>query len=104
VAPYIVYDEAAKRTVVIGDTRLAAYDAAADRWEILAEVEPGGLLAGPMVFDPVNERLVGWSRRVGIKDQGNFVKGDGVASFDLATREWTVLLEPSVGQPAPGSR
>jgi hypothetical protein len=98
-SPYVAYDEAAKRTVVIGDTRLAAYDAAADRWEILAEAEPGGLLArpmvfdgmlaGPMVFDPVNERLVGPADMA------------AVVAFDPGTREWTVLLEPSEGQPAP---
>jgi len=99
--PYIAYDEAAKRTVVIGDTRVAAYDAAADRWEILAEVEPGGLLAGPtvfdgmlagpMVFDPVNERLVGPADMA------------AVVASDPGTGEWTVLLEPGNGQPASSS-
>ncbi len=47
-----------------------------------------------MVYDPVNERLVGL--RLG----GPVVEGDVVA-FDTRTREWTVLLEPSAGQPLP---
>ena len=38
----MLYDEAAERTVAVG-MRLAAYDAAtADRWEVLAEADPGG--------------------------------------------------------------
>jgi hypothetical protein len=66
---------------------LAAYDATADRWEVLAR--PAELQANPSVYDPVNGRLVGFGR-----------EGDVVA-FDLVAREWTVLLEPGDGQPAP---
>ncbi len=94
--PAIAYDEAAKRTVVIGDVRLAAYDATADRWEILAEADPDRSEGFPLpaVYDPVNGRLVGW-RRFATVDQGELF------AFDLATREWIVLLEPSERQAAP---
>jgi hypothetical protein len=85
--PTITYDESAERTVVTGSAGMAAYDAAADRWEVLAQ--PGELYPNPTVYDPVNGRLVGFGW-----------EGDVVA-FDLETREWTVLLEASAGQPAP---
>jgi hypothetical protein len=97
-APGLVYDEAAERTVVFMRSPLTAYDASADRWEILAGPEtlwedPPGV----EVYDAVNRRLVGW--------------GDSaVVAFDLTTREWTVLLEPSglpsstpAARPAPTS-
>jgi len=94
---YIAYDEAAQRTVVISAKssnvpyRLAAYDATGDRWEILVEAGPGeGWWPLDVVYDPVNRRLVA----------GREVEG-AVVAFDLATREWTVLLEPSEGQAAP---
>jgi len=72
--------------VVTGSAGVAAYDAAADRWEVLAR--PGEPYSNPSVYDPVNGRLVGigW-------------EGDVVA-FDLVTREWTILLEASTGQRA----
>jgi len=70
------------------DMRLAAYDATADRWEILAEADPGGSLPLPMAYDPVNRRLVGL-RQSGVADRG------GVVAFDPATRTWTQLLAPS---------
>ena len=57
-------------------------------------IPTGHSLPHPLVYDPVNERLVGWDRG-GIVDQG------AVIAFDLATREWTVLLDASEGQPAP---
>jgi hypothetical protein len=96
-APAFVYDEAAKRTVLIGDVpRLAAYDATADRWEILAEGDPDRAAGFQLhaVYDPVNRRLIGWRR-----DQ------DELFAFDLVTREWTVLLAASEGQPgqSPGA-
>ena len=34
--PTITYDESAERTVVTGSAGMAAYDATADRWEVLA--------------------------------------------------------------------
>ena len=66
-APTFVYDEAAERTVVIGDVPLAAYDATADRWEILAEADPVGRGVPSTVYDPVNGRLVGWQPSFGIR-------------------------------------
>jgi hypothetical protein len=89
--PVMVYDEAAERTGAFG-MRLAAYDATADRWEILAEADPGGSLPIPMVYDPVNRRLVGLGRG-GIVDRG------GVVAFDLVTRTWTELLASSTPSP-----
>ena len=89
--PAIVYDEAAERTVVNGGWRLAAYDATADRWEVLVELSldhPAEKLPLPMVYDPVNRRLVGLGG-------GAIVEQGGVVAFDLVTRQWTVLLEPS---------
>jgi len=88
--PAIVYDEAAERTVLIGDVpRLAAYDATADRWEILAEADPERAAGFQLnaVYDPVNRRLVGWQPR--------YMHQDDLFAFDLVTREWTVLLAAS---------
>jgi len=79
--PVLVYDEAAERTLVGG---VAAYDATADRWEIL----PEGPFSAPRVYDAVNRRLVDWGMR------GNDLPEGTVAALDLVTREWTVLLEP----------
>jgi hypothetical protein len=82
----IAYDEAAERTVVISSDQVAAYDATRDRWEILADVDPvEEWWPHDRVYDPVNRRLV-----------GGLGGGSTVVAFDLATREWTVLLEPSV--------
>jgi len=95
-APRIVYDEAAERTLIFARDPLTAYDARADRWEILAAPEtispptdPWHSAPSVYVYDAVNRRLVGW--RVG----GNMNQESGVVAFDLTTREWTVLLEPS---------
>jgi hypothetical protein len=90
--PTIAYDEAAKRTVVAGSSGWAAYDAAADRWEVLAE--RGGSFATPIAYDAVNQRLIG------VSQGGIAVQGDLVA-IDLVTREWTVLLEASLAPPTP---
>jgi hypothetical protein len=83
--PGVVYDETARRTVVIGNVRLAAYDATADRWEIVAGGEGAPARMWPLegtVYDPVNRRLL------------SLVGDGGVVAFDLATNRWTVLLEP----------
>jgi hypothetical protein len=82
--PAVAYDEAAERTVFYGNVRWAAYDAAADRWESLG----GDGLPGQLVYDAVNRRLV---------SNG----GGTVGAFDLATREWTVLLEPDLSESDP---
>lgn len=90
--PAIAYDEAAKRTVVLGMGRMAAYDATADRWEVLTggiDPESGPLRFGPSsqwgldVYDPVNERLVSGGQ------------AGSLWAFEPATRRWTVLLEAS---------
>jgi hypothetical protein len=96
--PVMVYDEAAERTVVFGDGRLAAYDATADRWENLngSDDPDQGLpwfgrssQLGLDTYDPVNERLVG---------RGG---GDGLWAFEPATRQWTFLLEARDGVTVP---
>jgi hypothetical protein len=84
--PAIVYDEAARRTVVTGNPNMCAYDASADRWEILYERDPSGALLRPRVYDPVNRRLLVWGSGIG-----------DIVAFDLVTREWTVLLEREEG-------
>ena len=89
--PAIAYDEAAQRTVILGQGHSAAYDATANRWETLYEgstadecgTRPECRQGAQMVYDPVNERLV----LCGDSD------GDWLA-FDTRSREWTVLLEP----------
>ena len=90
--PTVVYDEAARRTVVSCNVGTmydihVAYDATADRWESLAK--DGGSFPYS-VFDPVNKRLVG------LDDNR-----DGMVAFQLATRERMVLLGPGEGQPRP---
>jgi hypothetical protein len=99
--PVMVYDEAAERTVVFGDGRLAAYDATADRWENLngSDDPDQGLpwfgrssQLGLDTYDPVNERLVG---------RGG---GDGLWAFEPATRQWTFLLEARDGVTVPTRR
>lgn len=94
--PAIAYDEAAQRTVVFGGG-LAAYDAAADRWEVLmdgADRDPSDWLPSSLVYDAVNQRLIGLGRGV-VANQGS------VVAFDLVAREWTVLLEAGTAQATP---
>ena len=114
--PAIAYDEAAERTVILGQGHSAAYDATADRWETLygstadrwETVFGGSTSEDPleacttrpecrqghqMVYDPVNGRLVVYGG--GIVNGG--VNPDDVLAFDTRTREWTVLLEASKG-------
>jgi hypothetical protein len=86
----ILYDEAAERTVVAGAFQWAAYDAAADRWEIIYERDAPGPAVRPWVYEPVNQRLLMWGS--GYWD---------MVAFDLATREWTVLLEPDLSESDP---
>jgi hypothetical protein len=95
--PMLVYDEAAQRTAVLGTDPLTAYDASTDRWEIIAEAKTVG--PAQMAYDSVNRRLVGW----GAKDLGwgNGIAG-AVEALGLLTGRWTVLLEPTPGQPTPG--
>jgi hypothetical protein len=109
--PGIAYDEAAERTVMLGQGHSAAYDAIGDRWETLYEgsasedqlaacgTRPECRHMPQLVYDPVNERLVVF---------GGFVPTaageawpDGMSAFDTRTREWTVLLEASGGRATP---
>ncbi len=95
-APAIAYDEAAQRTVMLGQGHAAAYDATVDRWEILFEgpaaedcgTRPECRQGAHLVYDGVNERLVFWG-------PGDPVPNgiDELLAFDPRTREWTVLLE-----------
>jgi hypothetical protein len=95
VAAGIVYDEAAERTVIFRRVPLTAYSATRDRWEVVAEEAAPGPYPESMVYDPVNRRLVGLG---GVTDRGVDEQG-GVEALDLATGEWTILLEPG-GPPA----
>jgi len=112
--PAIAYDEAAERTVLLGQGHSAAYDATADRWETLYAEDPlAGCGSRPecrqmpfMVYDAVNERLVvyGGSFWTG----SDWVSPDDWLAFDTRTREWAVLLEASQPVtpgvlPSPGS-
>jgi hypothetical protein len=111
--PGIAYDEAAEETVMMGQGHAAAYEATADRWETLYETsseEPGTCGTRPecrqandMLYDSVNERLVVYGGSVYTSAEG-WIDPDGLLAFDTRAREWTVLLEPSKGQPAPSSR
>jgi hypothetical protein len=103
--PNIAYDEAAERTVIGGNVRLAAYDATADRWETVEfpapdYPDPDAWHGVSIVDDPVNARLVVFPDTWGSWRTGT---DPGVAAVDLVTREWTVLLAPSQAQPAPSS-
>jgi hypothetical protein len=91
----IVYDESNRRTVIFGDTTIAAYDAAADEWEIV-DAEGAGRGVGfrggrAAAYDPLNHRIVvfggGWA------SEGRSV--DDVVALDLRTRTWIELLAPS---------
>lgn len=90
----IVYDEAAERTAIVSNSGLAAYEATADRWELVIGGEPGSV-PDVMAYDPVNRRLVATGPGQ-VLISGHIVSFDVVA-FDLVTREWTVLLEPGGG-------
>jgi hypothetical protein len=108
--PAIAYDEAAERTVLLGQGHSAAYDATGDRWETLyvgsaSENQPSACGSPEcrqmpfMVYDPVNERLVVYGGTVWTGS--GLVSPDDVLAFDTRTREWTVLVEASPAEPAP---
>jgi len=106
--PAIAHDEAAERTVILGQGHAAAYDATADRWETLFEgstaedwwaacgTRPECRHMPSMVYDPVNERLVVHGGLVWSSEETEWVfPDDDWLAFDTRTREWTVLLEAS---------
>jgi hypothetical protein len=100
--PGIAYDEAAEQTVMMGQGYSAAYEATADRWEMLYPTpseEPGACGTRPecrqasdLLYDSVNERLVVYGGSVYTSAEG-WVDPDDILAFDTRTREWTVLLE-----------
>jgi hypothetical protein len=97
---------------------MIAYEAAAARWtEVLAgapAADSGICLGSPcrlqptVVYDPVNKRLVVYGgsyrdpSRIVADPENQWVQDDGVVSFDLATRTWTVLVEATRTQSLPG--
>ncbi len=106
VGPSIAYDEAAERTVMLGQGHSAAYDATADRWEtrygwstsedwqVACGTRPECRVQPSMVYDPVNERLVVYGAVAEVVP-------DDLLAFDTRTGEWTVLLAASAARPAP---
>jgi hypothetical protein len=111
--PGIAYDEAAEQTVMMGQGYSAAYEATADRWEMLYETpsdEPGACGTRPecrqapdMLYDSVNERLIVYGGSVYTSAETGWVDPDDLLAFDTRTHEWTVLLEPGKAQPGPVS-
>lgn len=96
----IAYDERSERTVVLVAGRMFAYEAVADRWDTIFEpagTGPGELARGidGMSYDPVNHRLV-----VVVQSE-LFRPADSVLAFNTTTREWTILVAPSIAQPTP---
>lgn len=108
--PAMAYDEASRRTVILGQGHSAAYDATADHWETLYESASEDPLAEcptrpecrqlhRMVYDPVNERLIIYGGFVASAEGP--VDPDDVLAVDTQAGVWTVLLEPSDAQPTP---
>lgn len=114
----MAYDEATRQTVVFSRGRVIAYDAAADRWDVLAEGwdpdQPGGGdsfsprytdLQGPsFVYDPVNKRLIVYGGTYPTEDLDGeglpvWVRANDVLAFDPVTRQWSLLLPASVVEP-----
>jgi hypothetical protein len=113
--PAITYDEATARTVVSSglDIRIAAYDAKADGWEILADVPDRNDLAPVSIpgrlenhwdmvaNDPVNGRIVGIGRFIESSPDGRNTRAWDLLALDTRTHQWTVLLEPLEVQATP---
>jgi hypothetical protein len=105
--PGMAHDEAAKRTVMMGQGHLTTYDATVDRWEtVWAGPSEGACGTRPecrqypdMIFDSVNERLVVYGGDVWGEEQADV--NDELLAFDAANHEWITLLEASTGQPTP---
>ena len=105
IQPAIADDEAAERTVMVGQGHSEAYDAAADRWETLyedslSEDPPGGWCTRPecrdgrlIVYDASNERLVAFGGRV--RTSCMVEEADDMWAFDMATRSWTLVVPPT---------
>jgi hypothetical protein len=93
-APSLAYDEAAGKTVVLLRYPETAYDATADRWEVMPDTWSH---PGRMVYDSVNRRLVGLGMTEGMSSTPPGV----VEALDLVKGEHLVLLEPGDGLAAP---
>jgi hypothetical protein len=102
--PAIAYDEAAERTVMVGQGRSVAYDATADRWETLFETpsedqpaecddRPECRAGHQMVYDAVNRRLVAYGGEVYTTCTREAV--GGMQAFGMATRSWTLVVHPA---------
>jgi hypothetical protein len=108
----IAYDEVAQRTVLFSNGHVIAYDAATDHWETLygkdytfpdeCGIHPECRSQPWMVYDPINERFVVYGGNVHATPAG-YYPSDDVLAFDTQTREWSVLLARSDGQPVPGT-
>jgi hypothetical protein len=104
----MAYDEAAERTVMMGQGHLVTYDAAADRWETLwaaptegeCGIRPECRQVPDLIFDSVNGRLIVYGGSVYTSDAG-WVDPEDLSAFDLRTRTWKLLLALGSGQPAP---
>jgi hypothetical protein len=109
--PGMAYDEAAARTVMLGQGHVATYEVTLDHWETLwAEPSEGTCGIRPecrqvpdMVFDPVNERMIVYGGSAYTSDDGWVDPGD-LSALDVRTRTWTLLLAPTGGRPGPSSR
>ena len=107
------YDEANQVSVLFSSGTLAVYDASEHRWTVLQGGSsdpnaPAGQairLYSAMTYDPVNERIlvIGGSAQRGNADvcdrddlsDGFWCDADDVIAFDVATRRWITLLEPT---------
>jgi hypothetical protein len=98
--PGIAYDEAAQRTVMMGQGYTAVYDATADRWQMLYETPTEGPKCGTrpeclqmpdLIFDSVNKRLVVYGGFYASAELDFADLGD-IMAFDTRSGEWTVLL------------
>lgn len=94
----IAYDEATGQTIAFSGGKAIAYDAPADRWEVLQDPRAAGQVAGPtligrptVVYDSFNKRLVVYGSEYPAAE-GDWVQPSGVLAFDPATRKWTTLL------------
>ena len=91
-----VYDEANEVSVFFDGSGVWTYDASEHRWSEVEihtmrlyadDARRGGSAVPPMTYDPVNERIVMIS--------GDNYPWPGVIAHDVATGEWTTLLEPT---------
>jgi hypothetical protein len=102
--PAMAYDEAAGRTVLAGQGRSVAYDAATDHWETLFETPsteaPGTCGTRPecrmgrhIVYDASNGRLVGLGGAV--FTTCSWQERDDVQAFDFVHRSWMQVVPPT---------